>query len=220
MGAKAGEHPMGVMAEGMRYAYRSMPIRSILLLLSALSLLGGVFYALVPVFAKEVFAGGPKTMGFLLSFSGIGATVGAFYLAGRRTVIGLGRIMGLASIGAGVAMITFASASHIALAALASLASGAFMILSIGSMNIVIQTLVDEDKRGRIMGLYGIALVGMSPIGSLVAGALALHVGIVATLAWAGALCTTAAVVFWLRLPRFRSIVRPIYASKGIFPQP
>ncbi|MBF0569850.1 MAG: MFS transporter [Candidatus Omnitrophica bacterium] len=217
---KAGQGDvMRELKEGVRYAFGFMPIRAILLLLCALSLLMGAFQTLLPVFTKEVFGGGPKTLGFLLSFSGAGALVGAFWLAGRQTVVGLGRHVAVAGMAAGTAMMSFAVLADVHLASLAALASGLAMILGIGGSNIILQSLVDEDKRGRVMSLYGLALVGMAPVGSLAAGILATRVGIVGTMVLAGSLATLAGFLFWLYLPHFRAKVRPVYVEKGILSQ-
>lgn len=204
--------------EGFRYVYHSMPIRLLLIMVSVLSMLSGAFHALAPIFAKEVFGGGPKTLGLLLSCSGAGALLGAMYLAGRSTVIGLGRVTAVAAAGTATSLMMFAVILDIRWAAAAVFLSGLAMIMSIGGMNVIIQTLVDESKRGRVMSLYGIALVGLSPIGSLAAGTIATHAGVSTALLSAGALALIASIFFWFRLPRFRSFVRPIYAAKGIIP--
>ncbi|MBF0387753.1 MAG: MFS transporter [Candidatus Omnitrophica bacterium] len=207
------------LVEGFRYVYHSMPIRLLLIMVSVLSMLSGAFHALAPIFAKEVFGGGPRTLGLLLSCSGLGALLGAMYLAGRSTVIGLGRVAAVASAGTAVSFMLFAVILDIRLAAVAVFLSGLTMIMSIGGMNVIIQTLVEEGKRGRVMSLYGIALVGMSPFGSLTAGFIASRAGVSTALFFAGVFALTASVLFWFRLPRFRSFVRPIYAAKGIFPE-
>jgi MFS family permease len=202
--------------EGFRYAFGFMPIRSILLLLSVLSMLTGVFQTLLPVFAKEIFGGGPKTLGFLLSFSGVGALAGAFWLAGRVTVVGLGRHVAIASAAAGAGMMVFAMTTDVHAAALMCMLGGLGMILAIGGSNIIIQSLVDEDKRGRVMSLYGLALIGMSPGGNIVAGVAAAHIGIVSTMIFAGVFTLVCAFIFWFSLPHFRSLVRPVYVKKGL----
>jgi MFS family permease len=209
----------GSLIEGFRYVYHSMPIRLLLVMVSVLSMLSGAFHALAPVFAKEVFGGGPKTLGLLLSCSGAGAFLGALYLAGRRTVIGLGRVVAVATTGTAISLMLFAVISDIRLAVVAVFLSGLAMIMSIGGMNVIIQTLVDEEKRGRVMSLYGIALVGISPIGSLAAGAIASHAGVSTALLAVAVCALLASLIFWSRLPRFRAHVRPIYAAKGIVPE-
>ncbi|MEI6437631.1 MAG: MFS transporter [Candidatus Omnitrophota bacterium] len=205
--------------EGFRYVYHSVPIRLLLVMVSVLSMLSGAFHALAPIFAKDVFGGGPKTLGILLSCSGAGAFLGAIYLAGRSTVIGLGRVVAVAAAGTAVSLMLFSVLLDIRLAIVAVFLSGLGMIMSIGGMNVIIQTLVDEEKRGRVMSLYGIALVGISPIGSITAGLIATHAGVSTALMVAGVFAFIASAIFWFRLPHFRSFVRPIYAAKGIIPE-
>ncbi len=209
----------GSLMEGFRYAYHSMPIRLLLIMVSVLSMLSGAFHALAPVFAKDVFIGGPKTLGLLLSCSGSGAFLGAIYLASRRSVIGLGNVAAVAAAGSAVSLMMFAVTVDIRLALVASFLCGMTMIMSIGGMNVILHTLIDEEKRGRIMSLYAIALVGISPVGSLTAGAIAVRSGVSTALMIVGLFALAASFIFWFRLPRFRSKVRPIYASKGIFPE-
>jgi MFS family permease len=209
----------GSLVEGLRYAYHSVPIRLLLVMVSVLSMLGGAFHALTPVFARDVFHGGPKAMGFLLACSGLGALLAAFYLAGRRSVIGLGRVTAVAGAGAAASLMVFAVVVDIRLAAVAVFLGGLGMILSIGGMNVMIQTLVDEEKRGRVMSLYGIALVGLSPLGSLAAGLITTHVNVSAALLSVSLFVLLASGLFWLYLPRFRSHIRPMYAAKGIVPE-
>lgn len=213
-----GQRNSGIRA-GFFYVRDSMPIRLLLIMVSILSMVSGAFYALAPVFARDVFGGGPKTLGYLLSVSGFGAFLGAAYLAGRRTVIGLGRTVAVAGIAAGAAYMVFAVYPDIRIASCAVFLCGFCVIASIGGMNIIIQTLVDEHMRGRVMSMYALALVGISPFGSLAAGAVATRAGEVSAMFFAGVLAMAAMGYFWFRLPRFRAKVRPIYARKGIFPE-
>ena len=205
--------------EGLRYAFGFVPIRSILLLLSVVSLLGAAFQTLLPVFAREIFAGGPETLGLIVSLSGVGAFLGAVHLAARKTIIGLGRMIGVSAAGFGAALMIFGVMTDIHFALAAAFLLGLTMILSFGASNMVLQTLVDDDKRGRVMSLYGMALIGMAPIGSLLSGFLAGKIGPEGTFVWGGLGCIIAAFVYWRDLPRFRKHVRPVYAQKGIFPE-
>ena len=209
----------GSLVEGFRYVYHSLPIRFLLMMVAAMSMLSGAFHALAPIFAKEVFGGGPKTLGFLLSCSGAGAFLGAVYLAGRQTVLGLSRIVAVSAGVAAVSLMVFAVLSDIRWAVAAVALSGVAMIISIGGMNIMLQTLVDEEKRGRVMSLYAIALVGISPLGSLAAGAIAGFAGVSAALIASGVFTLAASFWFWRGLPRFRSKLRTIYVAKGIIPE-
>jgi len=209
----------GSLMEGLRYAAHSLPLRWLLIMVSVLSTLSGAFHSLAPVFAREVFHGGPELLGFMLAASGLGAFFGAIYLAGRRTVIGLGRVAAVAGAGAAAALMAFSVIPDFRIAVAAVFFSGLGMIMSIGGMNVMIQTVVDEEKRGRVMSLYAIALVGISPLGSLVAGAIASHAEVSTALMSVSLFALFSAVVFWFRLPKFRSRIRPIYAAKGIIPE-
>jgi MFS family permease len=204
--------------DGWQYAYDFFPIRMILLFIAVVSMQTSFLQTLLPVFAKDIFSGGPKTLGFLVSSSGVGALLGAFYLAGRNTVRGLGFIMALSGMLAAVASVAFALAGHVLLAAGAAFFIGLGMILSIGSGNIILQTVVDEDKRGRVMSLYGLALMGMAPFGNILAGWSGHRYGVVPALIVAGVIYLLAVFLFWNRLPRFRRKIRPVYARKGIIP--
>lgn len=211
-------HNEGLM-EGFRYVAGSVPIRQLLIMVSILSMLSGAFHSLAPVFARDVFKGGPQFLGLLLSCSGLGAFLGAVYLANRKTVIGLSPVVSLAAGGSAVSLMVFAFLHNTHLAMLAVFASGLFMIMSIGGMNIMIQTLTEEEKRGRVMSLYGIALVGISPLGSVAAGAMTNAVGVSFAMFFVGFFSFLMSFFFWRNLPLFRSKVRTVYLAKGIIPE-
>jgi MFS family permease len=202
--------------EGFIYAYEFGPIRSILLLVAVVSLMGMPYAVLVPIFAKEVLHGGAHTFGFLMTAAGSGALAGTLYLASRRNVLGLGRVIVMATIffAAGIALFAFSTHFIISLAALVLAGFGA--ITAIASCNTVLQTILDEDKRGRVMSFFTIAFMGMSPFGSLGAGAIADIIGPRDTLLLGSAGCLVGAVAFARHLPHIREKVRPIYVRMGI----
>lgn len=204
---------------GVKYVIDSMPLRSLLFLVAILSMTSAVFHALAPVFAKEIFQGGPKTLGLLLSSTGIGAFLSAIYLASRKTVLGLSRIVSFAGIGLGGAYIMFALVNNVMVASIFALIAGACMIMAIGGMNVMIQTIVDERMRGRVMSFYAVALIGISPFGSMLAGWVASHRTVNEALAYAGCVAIFFTVSFMLQLPTFKNIVRSIYVEKGIIPE-
>jgi MFS family permease len=208
----------GELKEGMAYAFNFLPIRLILLLLGLVSLLGGAAQALMPVFATDVFHGGSRTLGFLLSSSGCGALLGAIYLASRRTVIGLGRVIAMTSALFGCGVIVFASSKILWLSVIFLFASGFGMMVEMAASNTILQTVVDEDKRGRVMSLYTMAFMGTAPIGSLLSGVLANKIGATMTLVAGGLVCLAGSLVFTQQLPMFRKTIRPIYSRKGIIP--
>jgi len=204
--------------EGLSYAFHSVPIRHILLLLGMVSLLGGAAQTLMPVFAIDVFHGGSRTLGFLMASSGFGALIGAIYLAARKSVIGLGRVIAFTSGLFALGVIAFAASKVLWLSMLILFMSGFGMMVEMASSNMILQTVVDDDKRGRIMSLYTMAFMGTAPIGSLAAGTLAHQFGAVPTLIAGGVLCLCSSLLFTRHLPAFRKSIRPIYFKKGLIP--
>jgi MFS family permease len=207
------------LAEGWRYVSRFAPIRTILLLLALMSFAGMPYMALMPIFAGKILHGGPDTLGFLMAASGVGALAGALTLALRRTVVGLGRVIAIADATFGVALAAFAQSHWLWLSMALMVVAGFGMMQQLASSNTILQTIVEEDKRGRTMSFYMMAFVGAAPIGSLVAGITASHIGAPVTLTMGGALSVAGAVWFALQLPRIRSQVRPIYIQLGILPE-
>jgi MFS family permease len=194
-------------------------MRSILLLVAFVSLAAVPFSVLLPVVATTVLGGGAETLGFLMAATGFGALAGALYLATRSTVRGLGRIMVVAALAFGAALIGV-SVSRVLWLSLACLALAGFgMMVQMASSNTVLQTLVDDDKRGRIMSLYSMAFTGVSPLGSLLLGSLAAAFGVPFAFAFAGTAAILAAAVFGTRVPALRATIQPIYARLGIIPE-
>jgi len=205
--------------EGFTYASAFAPIRAVLLLLGLVSLMGMPYIVLMPVFAKDILHGGPHALGFLMGASGVGALVGAFYLASRRTVLGLGRLIALAASIFGLGLIAFSLSRVLWLSLPLMLMTGFGQMVQMASSNTVLQTIVDDDKRGRIMSFYTMAFMGMTPFGSLFAGSLASSIGAPYTLFIGGITCLMGSAFFAHRLPALRKIVRPIYVSMGIIPE-
>lgn len=209
-------HVLHELREGFGYAFGFGPIRSILLLIAFVSLMGMPYAVLVPVFAKEVLHGGAHTFGFLMTAAGSGALVGTLYLASRRNVVGLGRIIVLAAIlfAAGIALFAISSYLPISLVALAMAGFGSITLVA--SCNTILQTILEEDKRGRVMSFFTMAFMGMAPFGSLCAGAMAGAIGVRYTLLIGSGFCLVGAVIFARNLPKIREKVRPIYVRMGI----
>jgi len=204
---------------GFRYAFSFPPIRTILLLLSLASLMGMPYTVLMPVFAKSILKGGPNTLGFLMAAAGVGALVGALVLASRRSVLGLGRWMVISTLFLGTGLITFSFSRNTLLSLFFMLFTGFGMISLMAAGNTVLQTIADDDKRGRVMSFYTVAIMGMTPFGSLLYGALAGRIGAPATLIIGGSLCISGALVFYHSLPSLRAKVGPIYIKLGILPE-
>ena len=207
------------LAEGFVYAFGFPPIRTLLLSLSLVSLMAMPMSILMPVFATEVLEGGPKLLGFLIGASGIGALGAALYLASRHSVLGLGRRIAWATAVLGVGMIGFGLSRHVPLSLVLMAITGFCMMLQMAASNTLLQTIVEDDKRGRVMSLYTMAFMGTAPLGSLLAGGIADRFGAPLAVQLGGAACIAGAALFARGLPRLREQVRPIYQQAGILPQ-
>lgn len=206
------------MVEGWRYVSRFAPIRTILLLLALISLMGMPYTVLMPVIVGSTLKGGPALLGALMGASGVGALCGALYLAQRTTVVGLGKVIPAtaATFGAGLVAFSFARVEWVAVALLVVVGFG--MMVQMAASNTVLQTIVDDDKRGRVMSFYSMSFQGMAPFGGLMAGALAHHIGAPRTITISGVCCVLAAAWFATRLPMLRGVLHPIYRTIGILP--
>jgi predicted MFS family arabinose efflux permease len=192
--------------EGFAYAFSAVPIRSILLLLALVSVTGMPYNTLLPVFARNVLHGGPHTLGFLMGAAGVGALVGTFYLASRPNIRGLERIISVAAaiFGAGLIAFSFSRVFWVSLVLMVFIGFG--MMVQMASSNTVLQMTVDDDKRGRVMSLYTMALMGMVPFGHLLAGTLASKIGASETLMMGGLSCMAGALIFATALSAFRKL--------------
>ena len=202
--------------EGFSYTFGNVPIKSIILLLGLISLMGMPYAVLMPVFANEILHGGSHTFGFLMGASGFGALIGAIYLASRRSVLGLGRIIPFSAGMFGLGLVIFSLSRFFLLSLISMVVVGLGMMLQMASSNTIIQTIVDDDKRGRVMSIYAMAFMGTAPFGSFFAGSMASFLGAPNTLIIGGILCVVGAFIFASRLHELRKIVRPIYVRLGI----
>jgi MFS family permease len=218
-GTRGGGSVLRTMGEGFRYAFGFPPIRAILLLLTMVSMVGIPYTVLLPVFAGDILGGGAGTLGLLTAAAGLGAVVGALVLASRSTVRGLGDLIARCTALFGAALIGFAWSRQIWLSAILLTFAGFGIMATTASMNTILQTIVDEEKRGRVMSLYTMAFVGLAPVGALVGGALADRVGAPLTVACGGAGCLLLSLWFWRQIPELRALVRPIYQRLGIIPE-
>jgi MFS family permease len=210
---------MAELAEGWRYVTGSVPIRSILLLLALVSLVEMPYTVLMPVFAAQVLGGGPHTLGWLMSSVSTGALAGAIALAGRRSVVGLGRVIPISAGLFGAALIGFGFSRVLWLSMVLLVIAGLGMMRHMAASNTILQTILEEEKRGRVMAFYSMAFAGMSPFGSLLAGALAARIGAPLTVIASGVVCLAGAAMFASELPRLRTLIRPIYQQLGILPE-
>jgi MFS family permease len=207
------------LSEGWQYVRESRPIHSLLLLLALVSLVGMPYTVLMPIFAQRILHGGPNTLGFLMGASGVGALAAAMLLAARKTVRGLGIRIATAAGVFGAALIGFGYSRSLWLSLAILPFAGFGMMQGMAGTNTILQTIVEDDKRGRVMAYYSMAFQGIAPFGSLLAGWMTDRVGAPMTLALGGGMCMAGAAWFRMRLPSLREIVRPIYVRLGIVPE-
>jgi MFS family permease len=177
------------------------------------------YMVLMPVFAKDVLHGGPSGLGFLMGCTGLGALGGAVFLASRKSVLGLGKMIPIAATIFGSALIVFSFSRLLFCSLGLMLLTGIGQMILMATSNTLLQTLVDDDKRGRIMSFYIMAFMGATPVGSLIAGFLASKIGASWTVFIGGLVCIFGAFFFAKRLPILRELVRPIYVKMGIIPE-
>ena len=201
---------------GFNYVTRFPPARDSLLLLALVGTMGMPYTVLMPAIASTVLHGGPHTLGYLMTASGIGALAGAVYLASRTTVLGLGRAIVRATITFGAALVAFSFSNRLWLSLLILPFVGGGMMIEMASTNTILQTIVDDEMRGRVMAFFTMAFLGTAPLGSLMAGLLADHIGPMKTVMIGGTACVIAGVIFAVRIPTLREHVRPIYIERGI----
>jgi MFS family permease len=228
----SGRSALHELREGLAYAWNFFPVRALLVLSAVISLSGmPSFSTLMPIFAHYLSGhhNGAEALGVLMGASGLGALIGAISLASRKTVLGLGRLIWISVAIFGSALIAFSWSRYFWLSLALVPFAGFGMLTLFASVNTLLQTLVEDDKRGRVMSLFAMSFVGMSPWGNLIAGLIAQHAGhwshtpqltgSAITITAAGAVCIIAAGLFGKTLPSIRKIVRPIYMQKGIIPQ-
>ncbi len=204
------------MQEGWSYVSTYIPVRNILLLFCVCSLMGMPYMVLLPVFATQVLHGGANMLGLLSAASGTGAVISAVALAARKSVVGLVRIIQFAAALFGAGLVVFGLSHWLWLSLLAMLVTGFGMVQGLAASNTVIQTLVPEEKRGRVMSYYTVAFVGMLPFGSLLSGALAHWIGAPNTLLLAGSCVLLGGLAFWSQYSAMREVMRPRYEELGI----
>lgn len=205
--------------DGLKYAYKFKPIKVLLLFLGLVSLTGGPYTVLMPIFAKDILKGNANTLGLLFGAVGVGALTGAIYLASRKSVLGLGKWIAISATIFAIGLILFSFSQNLIFSLVLLSFTGFGMMVQMASTNTLLQTLVDDDKRGRIMSLYVMAFMGTAPIGSLVAGTLASKLGAPFTIFSGGLICLAGTIAFAVYLPSLRSHIRPYYIKLGILPE-
>ncbi|BBB90945.1 MAG TPA: MFS transporter [Methylomusa anaerophila] len=210
------ENLMEGFRQGISYTYHVVPIRMALALLALISLAGMPVMVLMPIFAGEVLAGGADILGLLMSFFGMGALAGTIFLASRKTVLGLENIIVAGGSVFGIGLTVFAASKVLWLSLVLAFVMGIGLIVHMAATNTIIQTLVDEDKRGRVMSLYILSFGGIAPFGSLLGGYLAEFIGVSATFLTCGAICLAGIAAFAYARPVWRSHAEPIFRDKGL----
>ena len=211
--------PLESFLEGLRYAFGFPPMRVLLTMVAFTSLAAMSQTTLMPIFAGSILGGGERTLGWLLGASGLGALAGSLYLAARRTVLGLGRVIAVSCALLGATLIVFSMSRSFVFSLVLLVVAGFAFVAQMAAANTVMQTLVDDDKRGRVMALFSMAFLGIAPFGSLLAGGIATVAGAPLSLAIAGAVLLLVAARFAWVLPKLRPFIRPIYRAKGILPE-
>jgi MFS family permease len=212
------EHiPIGrAFREGVAYAWNLVPVRVLLPVVALVSFMATPYQALMPIFAAEVFSGGPDMLGFLMGAAGLGGLVGIGLLAARRELRGMVRWVAAACFCAGAALTVFSYSTELVLSVAMLMIAGTGIVVAVNGISTITMTIVEDRMRGRVMSFYTMAFLGMYPVGGLVAGALASWVGAMHTLAIGGVCCMLCAVWLWTRLPRLRVHLRPIYVKLGV----
>ena len=205
--------------QGVAYAWELLPVRLLLPVVALVSFMATPYQTLMPIFAAEVFAGGATLLGFLIGAAGVGGIAGILSLASRTEMRGLLRWVVAACFTAGGAIIVFSYSTHIALSLAALVLVGAGIVVTVNGISTITLTIVEDGMRGRVSGFYSMAFLGMYPVGSLAAGALASWIGAPHTLAIGGVCCMLCALWLWPQLPRLREHIRPIYVRLGIINQ-
>ncbi|MCP6757654.1 MAG: MFS transporter [Fischerella sp. CENA71] len=211
-------NPLQQIKEGFLYAFGFPPIRALLLLSALVSFFGLQYTVLVPVFAEKILRGNAETLGFLMAASGVGALSGGIYLASRKTILGLGRLIAVGPAILGIGLIAFSLSRFLPFSLFTMLFVGLGTIFQVAAGNTILQTIVEDEKRGRVMSLFTMSFLGTIPFGNLLGGALADHIGATNTLIIDGVVCVLGSIYFYRQLPNLRQFVRPIYVERGIIP--
>ncbi len=218
LSARPPSHPLHDLAEGWRYAMGMLPVRRMLFLLSAVSFAVSPYSTLMPAIAVRTFGEGAKLVGLFIGAVGLGAFIAAVGLARRTSVRGLAWWLPIAGVAAGLGMIGFGLSRSVYLSCFLMTMAGFGMFMAGATCNTILQTVVEEEKRSRVMSYYTMFFIGTAPIGHYVSGWVADHIGAPMTFVILGCIALTTGIVFWLQMPTFRKHLRVVYVSRGIIP--
>jgi MFS family permease len=216
--AEVDTHLLEELRTGWKYVAGFAPVRALLLIVALVGLVGTPYATLMPVIASKVLHGGPHTLGILMTASGIGALAGTIYLASRHTVLGLGKVIVAGTAGLSLGLMAFSFSRTLWLSCLLMPIVGAGMMVQAASANTILQTVVDEKLRGRVMAFYSVAIMGIQPIGALLAGVIAERIGSEMTIFYGAIACLAGCALFAVRRPMLAEYIRPIYMERGILP--
>jgi MFS family permease len=205
--------------EGFSYTFGFAPIKHVIILLAIVNLMGMPYSVLMPVFVQDVLHGDSHTYGFFMGATGLGALIGALYLASRKTVLKLGRIIPVSTFIFGFGLILFSLSRVYILSLFLMIITGLGMMLQTASSNTVLQTITDDDKRGRVMSFYTMAIMGTAPFSSLISGWLAKILGTPITIIFGAGCCIIGAFIFSRKLPELKKLAHPVYVRMGIIPE-
>jgi MFS family permease len=206
--------------EGYRYVAATAPVRVLLVLLGIVSLVAMPYTILMPVFADEILHGGASALGMLMGSSGLGALTGALILAKRQQLRGLGRWVAAATCAFGVSLILFSQSRNFWLSMLFMYPAGLFLMTQMAASNTLIQSMVPDRLRGRVMAVYSMMFMGMAPLGALLAGSLARNLSAPTVVALSGAIAVLVGILFAFRLPSIRPLARQLILDQQVIPQP
>jgi MFS family permease len=204
------QHPWIDLKEGFHYAFGFAPIRALIVVVATISFVGFSYVVLTPVFARDIFHGDARTLGYLMAASGVGALFGALYLGTRSTVRGLGNVITVGGVMMGAGIVGFSLSRWLPLSMACLVLTGMGGVLLMASSNTLVQTLVEDNKRGRVMSIFTMAFTGTMPLGNLVVGAVAGTIGVRMTLMASGIICVIVVAVFFRELPRLRAAAGPM----------
>jgi MFS family permease len=206
------QHPWSDLRQGFHHALGFAPIRALIGVIAAISAFGFSYTVLTPIFARDVFQGDARTLGFLMSASGVGALSAALYLGMRTTIRGLGKVISSGGAAMGIGLIGFAASRWLPLSLVFLVLTGMGGVLLMASSNTLVQSLVEDDKRGRVMSIFVMAFTGTMPLGNLLAGFVAARLGTMITLMACGSICIVIAGLFFRSIPKLRLAAAPALA--------
>jgi MFS family permease len=208
--------PIEHILEGFRFVLGAAPMRAILLLLGLVSLVGMPYSVLMPVFAREILHGGARELGWLMGATGVGALLGALSLAARAGLKGLSRVIAMCAGGFGISLILFSFSTRFWLSMTLLIPVGFTMMVQMAASNTLLQSMVPDQLRGRVIAVYSMMFMGMAPFGAFFAGAVAHRIGAPWTVAIGGVACIAGAIAFRMNLPKIRGQAREMVLAQGM----